>query len=211
MNISFSLCFSIIAAENFKSLAFAAFTCIVNFKILNFMRLQKIIIKNTKSKLNVFNVVHVMRHVYMAGTDNLLKDKFFILKIRRKSFKGLVINRGRKIFFWIWKFGKLLRAVAFKAQNAGFLICNKQALSVFVCNFRIDVSAHSKVVNWKSPRCNNFAPVRASFKMNLSLCKDPEVIEFFAVNNAVASHCVKTFSKIVLNHKHGLGNAHAHC
>ena len=117
MNISFSLCFSIIAAENFKSLAFAAFTCIMNFKILNFMRLQKIIIKNTKSKLNVFNVVHVMRHVYMAGTDNLLKDKFFILKIRRKSFKGLVINRGRKIFFWIWKLGKLLRAVAFRLKT----------------------------------------------------------------------------------------------
>ena len=66
---------SIITAVNTQNLIFLAFTSVMNFQIRNFVRLQKVVCKNAEGKFYVLNVIHVMRHIYMAGTNLLLKDK----------------------------------------------------------------------------------------------------------------------------------------
>ena len=75
VNKSFSLTVSIITAVNTQNLTFLAFTCVMNFQIRNFVRLQKVVCKNAEGKFYVLNVIHVMRHIYMTGTNLLLKDK----------------------------------------------------------------------------------------------------------------------------------------
>ena len=101
MDKSFSGTLRIITPINPKVLSLFTFACIMDFQIRNFMIKQEIVGKNAQCKLNVFNVVHVAGHVDVARTDRLLKNKFILVKIRRKSFKRFVEYGIRKTFFRI--------------------------------------------------------------------------------------------------------------
>ncbi len=146
----------------------------------------------------------------MAGSDNLLENEFIFRKIGRKAFKRLVKNRRRKVFLRIGKFSQLLRPVILKAQDTGFLIGNEKPAAVSIKDFCVDMSSQPRIVNRKRLCRDNLPPVRPAQKMHLCFRKNPEIIEFFTVDNAVAAHGIKTFRKIVLHQKHGLGNPHPH-
>ena len=70
-----------IAAVNLKGLTFFAFAGVVNFHLGKLVGQKIFFGKNTERKTDIFAIIHVMRHIYMAVADNLVINKFVFCKI----------------------------------------------------------------------------------------------------------------------------------
>ena len=88
----------LVVAVDFKNFAFFCFAGVVNFHFFYGVSKKIFFGKNIKGQIYVFGVVYMMRHVYEVVAHYLFTNKIILSKGGGKAFKGLVKNRGRKIF-----------------------------------------------------------------------------------------------------------------
>lgn len=193
-----------------QNLPLAAFAGVVDFKRRNVVRKKEVVAEYVQSQLDVFDVVHVVRHIDVLRADSLLVFEIVLGKTERKFRKRLVERLFGERTCRIRKPRKFDRSVRFQAEDARLLIRAEQRLPVLAGQNRVDVRLEAGVVHRERLCANLLAPCRTAHKLNLRLCEHPERIAFFAVHNTVAAERGKTFGEVVLHHQNRLRNPQPH-